>query len=212
MSIHYFLKGLLLGVSIAAPVGPIGLLCIRRSVAQGARIGFICGLGAATADALYAAIGGFALTTLTQWLIRARFGLSLAGGLLLLYLGVRTLRARPLDPATPAHHPAAPTSASGEAYVSTLLLTLANPMTILSFAGAFAGLGVLAGGGFHHYAATGLLITGTFGGSALWWLALSGGAARARRYIGRSALRAINLACGATLTGFGLHALATALG
>jgi threonine/homoserine/homoserine lactone efflux protein len=212
MSIHYLLKGLLLGLSIAAPVGPIGLLCIRRSVAEGARVGFVCGLGAATADALYAAIGGFALTTLTQWLVRARFGLSLAGGLLLLYLGVRTLRATPTDPAAPAHHPAAPTSVSREAYVSTLLLTLANPMTILSFAGAFAGLGGPAAAGVQHYAATGLLITGTFGGSALWWLALSGGAARAGRYIGTRIARGINIACGATLAGFGLHALATALG
>jgi threonine/homoserine/homoserine lactone efflux protein len=208
---NVFLEGLLLGLSIAAPVGPIGLLCIRRSIAEGARVGFVCGLGAATADALYAAIGGLALSTLAQWLLRARMGLSVGGGLFLLYLGMRTVRARPREPARPVREAATPNRAGREAYLSTLLLTLANPMTILSFAGVFAGLGTPLGSGIERYVATGLLVAGTFGGSALWWLALSGSAARARRYLGTSALRAINIVCGAMLAGFGLYALATTL-
>jgi threonine/homoserine/homoserine lactone efflux protein len=212
MSVHYLLKGMLLGLSIAAPVGPIGLLCIRRSIAEGCRVGFISGLGAATADAVYAAIGGFALTTLTQWLIRARVGLSLGGGLFLVYLGVRTFRARAAGDVASAHNSSSAVRAGREAYVSTLLLTLANPMTIVSFAGVFAGLGTPHGAGAEtRYTATGLLVTGTFGGSALWWLLLSGVAGRARRHIDASALRLINLACGATLASFGLYAIATSL-
>jgi threonine/homoserine/homoserine lactone efflux protein len=212
MSVQYLLKGMLLGLSIAAPVGPIGLLCIRRSIAEGSRVGFVCGLGAATADAVYAAIGGFALTTLAQWLIRARLGLALGGGLFLVYLGLRTFRTRPVDGVPSPRQPASPAGASREAYFSTLLLTLANPLTILSFAGVFAGLGTPVGSGVGtRYTTTALLVVGTFGGSALWWLMLSGAAGHARRYFGASGLRLINVLCGAILTGCGLYAFAAAL-
>jgi threonine/homoserine/homoserine lactone efflux protein len=122
------------------------------------------------------------------------------------------LRARPVENASPTRNAASATRSRRAAYLSTLLLTLANPMTILSFAGVFAGLGAPSGAGVEHYTATGWLVAGTFGGSALWWLILSGGAARARHRIGARALRLVNLACGATLAGFGVYALATALG
>ena len=173
LSAHLVLKGLAIGFSIAAPVGPIGLLCIRRAVTEGARAGFVCGLGAATADAAYAFIGGFAMTALARWLVQEQRWFGLAGGLFLIYLGLRTLGAKP------AHAATAPGGRSAlSAYGSTLLLTLANPMTMVSFAAVFAGLGVA---GAASYAAGATLVAGVFAGSALWWLLLSGICGRARR-------------------------------
>ena len=95
MSLHLLLKGLTIGFSIAAPVGPIGLLCIRRAIADGQRVGFICGLGAATADAGYALIGAFALTALTRWLVQEQAWFGVAGGVFLVYLGLRTMAVKP---------------------------------------------------------------------------------------------------------------------
>ena len=94
MSMHLLLKGLMIGFSIAAPVGPIGLLCIRRAVAEGPRAGLICGLGAATADGAYALVGGFAMTALARWLVQEQRWFGLAGGLFLIYLGIRTIAAK----------------------------------------------------------------------------------------------------------------------
>ncbi len=124
------------GFSIAAPVGPIGALTIRRTLAQGRLVGFFTGLGAATADAAYGAVAAFGLTLVTDMLLAQQVWLRLGGGLFLLYLGIQTFRARP----APLEQSAA---ASGllAAYASTFLLTLANPTTILSFVAIFAGLG-----------------------------------------------------------------------
>src|SRR5690349_1539816 len=97
MSASFLFKGLLLGLAIAAPVGPIGVLCIRRSIADGPRVGFICGLGAAVADMVYALVGGFALATVAPLLARGRLGMAAVGGAFLVYLGVRTFAARPPD-------------------------------------------------------------------------------------------------------------------
>ncbi|MFI4868441.1 MAG: LysE family translocator [Steroidobacterales bacterium] len=202
MSAHLVLKGLAIGFSIAAPVGPIGLLCIRRAVAEGARAGFVCGLGAATADAAYALIGGFAMIAVARWLVQEQRWFGLAGGLFLIYLGLRTLGAKP------AHAAAAAGGRSAlSAYGSTLLLTLANPMTMVSFAAVFAGIG--AAGAATYAAAT--LVAGVFAGSALWWLLLSGLCGRARRRIGARAMQWLNRACALVLVGFGCYAIAGAV-
>ncbi|HEX2791190.1 MAG TPA: LysE family transporter [Steroidobacteraceae bacterium] len=192
------LKGLTIGVSIAAPVGPIGLLCIRRAISEGARAGFICGLGAATADAAYALIGGFAMTAAARWLVAEQPWFGLIGGLFLVYLGMRTIAARGGEAA------AAPARGALSAYSSTLLLTLANPMTIMSFAAVFAGLGVAVAA---DYSAAALLVGGVFAGSALWWLLLSGIAGRAQRHISAATMRAINRVCGAIIAAFGCYAI-----
>src|SRR5512139_1151568 len=169
MDLPLFLRGLAIGFSIAAPVGPIGILCIRRTLAEGRASGFLSGLGAATADALYGCVAGFGLTVVSGFLVDRRAWIQLIGGVFLLALGVRTLRSRP------AQRAAAASEGRGIAasYLSTLFLTLTNPMTIISFAGIFAALGVAETGG--SLAAAAWLVAGVFLGSAAWWLLLSGG-------------------------------------
>jgi threonine/homoserine/homoserine lactone efflux protein len=136
LDLGFLLQGVLLGFSIAAPVGPIGVLCIRRTLADGRLTGFVSGLGAATADMFYGAVAAFGLTAVREFLVGGQFWLHLLGGLFLLYLGIRTFFARPAEKA------AATESKRGlfSAYLSTLGLTLANPATIISFTVIFAGL------------------------------------------------------------------------
>ncbi len=194
------LRGLLLGFAIAAPVGPIGILCIRRTLAQGRAVGFVSGLGAATADVLYGCIAAFGLTALSGLLVRQQGWLRLAGGLFLCYLGVKTLLTRPAD---------RPAAAEGRgfagAYLSTLALTLTNPMTIFAFMAVFAGLGV--GQTIHGYAAAALVVLGVFLGSAAWWFLLSGGVSLLRSKFGTGALLWVNRAAGVIIAGFGIAAL-----
>jgi threonine/homoserine/homoserine lactone efflux protein len=194
------LKGMAVGLAIAAPVGPIGLLCIRRSLAEGRSAGLATGLGAATADAVYGAIAAFGLTAVSAVLIAQQFWLRLAGGVFLFYLGVRIALAAP---ATATDQPA-PTGLLS-AYASTALLTLANPLTILSFAAVFAGLGVSASGGT---GAAVSVVSGVFLGSALWWLLLSGAASLLRARIDVHGLRWLNRLSGAILLAFACYILA----
>ncbi len=192
-------RGLVLGFSIAAPVGPIGVLCIRRSLAGGMWLGLASGLGAATADAVYGSLAAFGMTLATQALVAQQGGLRLAGGAYLVWLGLRTLVSRPT-------HPAAAPEARGwaGAYLSTLALTLTNPLTILSFAAIFAGVGLAAGEGG---AAAGLLVAGIFCGSALWWVVLSAGASRMRGWLTPARMMWVNRVSGLVIAGFGLAAL-----
>ncbi len=196
------LHGLLLGFSIAAPVGPIGVLCIRRTLADGPWMGFVSGMGAATADAAYGAIAAFGLTALSQPLLTQAFWMRLIGGLFLIGLGVRTMFARP------GGQTSAPVRAGAlAAYGSTLMLTLTNPMTILAFAAAFAGLGMAGEQGGTCGAS--LLVAGVFLGSAAWWLTLSSLVARLRRHLSLRALHWVNRGSGAILVGFGVVVLTT---
>ncbi len=164
----FFLKGLIIGFSIAAPVGPIGVLCIQRTMSAGRLAGLATGVGAATADAAYGCIAGFGLSFISQFLITQQLWLRLGGGLFLGYLGWRTLSATP-----PQETAASEPQGLFPAYLSTLFLTLTNPMTILSFTAIFAGLGLAAGAG--NYNAALALVLGVFSGSAAWWLLLSFG-------------------------------------
>lgn len=201
MLLNFLTKGLLIGVSIAAPVGPIGLLCIRRSLEQGRVAGLATGLGAATADAAYGCIAGFGLTAISGFLLEHVSWLRLAGGVALCYLGAHTFLAPP--PQREAH-----LKAGGllSAYFSTLALTLANPMTILSFVALFAGFGLVA---TPSYPAAATLVAGVFVGSGLWWLFLSASVASMRGRLSGTRLRSINRASGAAIVAFGLYALST---
>jgi threonine/homoserine/homoserine lactone efflux protein len=209
-----FVRGVLIGFSIAAPVGPIGVLCIRRTLAAGRAVGFVSGLGAATADAFYGSLAAFGLTLVTSFLVGQQTALRVVGGLFLLYLGLRTLLARP----APEAHAVGPRSGAGlaAAYLSTLALTLTNPTTILSFVAIFAGLGV----GQQcpgpepcptDWGGATLLVVGVFVGSAAWWLLLSGGVGLARGLFSPARLRWVNWLSGAIILAFGLFTLGSLL-
>ena len=202
LNISFFFRGLAIGFAIAAPVGPIGVLCIRRTLADGRLTGLACGLGAATADAGYGAVAGFGLTAVSSLLVRQQTAFQIVGGLFLCCLGIKTFLSRP------AGQPAATRNASlTGAYVSTLLLTLTNPMTILSFAAVFAGLGL--GSGTEDYVAATFLVSGVFIGSAIWWLLLSGGVGLLRGKLDLQWLPWLNRLSGLVLAVFGLIALRT---
>ena len=196
------LQGLAIGFSIAAPVGPIGLLCIRCTLTHGRLNGFLCGLGAATADAVYGTVAALGLSAVTAFLLGTQTWLQLGGGLFLVWLGVKTMRA---PPAAPRPNDAAAADALVAGYFSTLALTLTNPMTILSFIGIFAGLGVGATAGGVWPACS--LVLGVFLGSAAWWLILSTGAGWLRRHLQQGALRVLNVGSGLIITAFGLWQL-----
>lgn len=195
MDIALFLKAALIGLSIAAPVGPVGLLCIQRTIAHGPRIGFASGLGAATADATYGAIGAFGLATVTSYFVTLTPLLALFGALFLGWMGIKLLRAAP--PASAAS--AVNGVAAGKAFISVFILTLANPMTILSFIAVFAAI---AGPSASTPGAAGLMVAGVFCGSAFWWLLLAFGVASVRHKIGPGVMALINRIGGCILLGF----------
>ena len=208
MDIELVLRGFLLGFAIAAPVGPIGLLCIQRTLSQGQLVGLASGLGAATADAFYGAVAAFGLTVVSSFLIEQQFWLALVGGLFLCYLGVRTLLSAPAERAA-AGEARREAHSAGAAYTSTFLLTITNPMTILAFVAIFAGAGLAASGGDAGAAAW--MVLGVFLGSAAWWLLLSGGVSLLRARINAPVLLWVNRAAGAILVLFGVLAVGRAL-
>jgi threonine/homoserine/homoserine lactone efflux protein len=196
------LKGFAIGLSIAAPVGPIGVLCLRRALSEGPRAGLATGLGAATADSLYGAVAAFGLTTISGFLTGAQSGLQLGGGGFLVYLGLRTWREPPAG-----RGEAGPRRGLLWCYASTLALTLANPATILSFVAVFAGFGFGRAPGLRPAAA---LVAGIFLGSAAWWLILSLGAGYFGARLRSHSLQWINRFSGAVLIGCGVFALVAA--
>jgi len=197
------LQGLVIGFSIAAPVGPIGALCIRRTLVHGPAAGLATGLGAACADAVYGSAAAFGLTAVASVLVAGQTWLRLVGGLFLLYLGLRTLLSHPRP--TKARQAAAGLLG---AYASTFVLTITNPITILSFAAIFAGLGLAR----TPQASAGLeLVGGVFAGSALWWLVLSTTVGALRQRLGLPALTWITRISGIVIAGFGVAALVSVL-
>jgi len=202
MNLSLFLRGLFIGLSIAAPVGPIGVLCIRRTLADGRAAGFASGLGAATADMLFGCVAGFGLTFISGVLLEQQLWLRLVGGLFLCYLGVKTLLSRPAEVAA---------TAQGKglfgAYTSTLFLTATNPLTIFAFAAIYAGLGAATG----DYGAALTLVAGVFTGSALWWLLLSGGVSLFRAKFNTRSLLWVNRISGVIIVGFGCFSLLSLL-
>ena len=196
-------RGFVLGFTIAVAVGPISLLCIRRTLAEGRVVGLASGLGVATADATYGAIAAFGLTTVSDLLIDGRRVLGIVGGCFLLWLAWRTFRA------VPSEGPSADTGArrgSPAAYLSTLGLTLTNPMTILSFAALFVGLGVTGG----DAAGAASLTAGVFAGSAAWWVVLVAVVGALRSRVTPRGLRAVNMVSGLLIGALALLALASA--
>ncbi|WP_182003895.1 LysE family translocator [Priestia aryabhattai] len=200
MNLFYFLKGLVIGFSVAAPVGPIGILCINRTLSKGRLHGFVSGLGAATADALYGCIAAFGLTFITTFLLTQKIWLQLIGGLFLCYLGVQTFRSQPAE-----HAAAAKGGGLLRSYTSVLFFTVTNPMTILFFIGVFSGVGISKSA--FDVASALTMVTGVFLGSACWWLSLSFSISLARSKFTNNSLIWVNRISGAVVLAFGIFAL-----
>ncbi len=193
-----FVQGLGVGLAIAVPVGPVGVLCISRTLRHGLWIGLASGLGAAVADGVYGGIAGFGVSWVAEFLIAYQDTLRLLGGAFLLVLGLRIL-AR--GPAHEAGQPAWSEPRPALAFASCFFLTLTNPMTILAFVAVFAGFGLVEA---TTRIGTGVvLVLGVFLGSAFWWLALSGLVALLRGRMTPYILVWVNRVSGAILTGFG---------
>jgi threonine/homoserine/homoserine lactone efflux protein len=198
-----FLKGLAFGFVLAATVGPMWVLCLRRTLAYGALTGFASGMGIAAADGLYGAVAAFGLTAVSGFVLAHGFWIGLAGALFLVYLGVTTLVAKPKANGV-VTRPAGLT----RAFLSTLGLTLANPPTILAFVAIFAGLGLAAEA---DYRAAGLITLAVFLGSAAWWVLLAALAGRLRARLGPRLLRGVNIAAGISILGFAVWQIARLL-
>ena len=200
MNTRFFVRGLLIGFTIAVIVGPIGLLCIQRTLHKGFLYGLVTGLGAATADAMYGSIAGFGLMVITAFLVSRQGWIHLIGGLFLVYLGIRTVFTKPAKRAARAE-----ANNFFGAYVSTLLLTLTNPQTILSFAAIFAGLGV--GGSKSSILSAILVVGGVFLGSTLWWVLLTRGVSLLRGKFTPLWFLWMNRISGGVIAIFGIFAL-----
>ena len=203
MDLSFLPRGLVLGFTIAAAVGPISLLTIRRTLAHGRTYGLASGLCVALADSTYAAIAAFGLTAITSVLVGGRVLLGLVGGAFLVVLAIRTMTSRPNEVAVVAERPGL-----AAAFGSIFGLTMTNPMTILSFAGLFAGLGLTGTGG----ADAALLVAGVFLGSATWWVVLTSVVAALRSRVTIPVLTWVNRVSGAAILIFGVVAILGALG
>ncbi len=190
-----FVQGMGFGLAVAAPVGPMSLLCMRRTLAQGWRPGLATGAGIALGDGCYACVAVAGLAGLSHFMLAHQRPLHLAAGLFLLYLGVKTALARPADAAAPQ-----PALATGRAFASAVLLTLTNPPTIIMFAAIFASMAPLDGYSSASAAAT---VGGVMAGSVLWWCGMVAGISAIRHAIGPRARTWIDRVAGTVLALFG---------
>ena len=203
MEFSTFWRGFLIGLAVAAPVGAIGLLCIRRTLAYGRLVGFITGLGAAMADAVYGAIAALGLTSVALFLESAQTPLRLLGGAFLIYLGWRTFISRPTEAAA-ADRP----GSLATTFASTFALTLANPSTIIAFAAIFASVGLV---GSASAGSALIMVVGVFLGSAAWWLFLSGSISLLRGVMTPARLLWVNRISGALIALLGLGSIASSM-
>ena len=197
MDFILFLWGACIGFLAAAPIGPVNVLCIQRTMKQGRAIGVVSGLGAATADAVYGGTAGMGLTLISHILFTNLIWIRFAGGALLCSLGVRIILAKTGD-----HAVFNQVKGFMGAYTSTLLVTLANPTTIFSYGILFAGFGVI--NPHHRLKEAWFLVPGVFIGSAIWWVILSGVAGVFRSRLNESGFAWVNRISGALVAGSGL--------
>jgi threonine/homoserine/homoserine lactone efflux protein len=200
--LEFLWKGLVLGFAMAVPVGPIGLLCIRKTIHFGKVSGFCAGLGAAAADTIYGFFSAFFLTFMPQYLQDYHDILKVLGGFFLFALSWRIFRAPVPTMETRLHK-----MGLFKDFVGTFFLTLMNPLTLFAFIGILASLGLVDDESSLHSAA--LLVIGVFCGSALWWLILSEGVGRLRKKINPQLLKRINYLAGSIIALFGLWSLLT---
>lgn len=200
MEYTLLLKGIIIGFALALPIGPIGILCIRKTAAEGHLSGMVVGFGAATADAVYGFIAAFGLTVISDALVTRQMWLRLIGGVFLIYLGVKTFLAKPVENSRG-------TNGKGllGSYVSTFFLTLTNPLSIIAFLGVFAGFGLRNFDLSIGSAST--LIAGVFLGSSLWFFLLSYSITLFREKINATGLGWVNRISGLLIVMFGIIAI-----
>jgi threonine/homoserine/homoserine lactone efflux protein len=204
VEVTFFIKGLILGFVICVPFGPIGLLCVRSTLMDGKLAGLAAVLGASVVDAIYCAIAGFGVSFISNFLSNERTVLRLAGGLILIAMGIKIFLTHPSEK-TP--------EASGHglfaSFGSSFFLMLTNPLAILVFTATFSALGI---GGWHDaYISTGMLVIGVFLGSALWAPIFVAGVNLFSPRLTASQLRLANRIAGGILFGFGVVACFLAL-
>jgi threonine/homoserine/homoserine lactone efflux protein len=168
MLVTVLLKGVVIGFSLAAPIGPVGMMCIRRTLTHGHLRGFVSGLGAAVADSVYAIIAAFGITLISNFIIAEEYWIRLVGGVLLILLGLRTILVHPIETS-----PKNGLNGHASAFVSMFFLTFTNPMTMFAFAVVFAGIGAGSTVGAGNTLTASLLVAGVFLGSALWFLLIT---------------------------------------
>lgn len=200
LDLHPLLRGVIIGFSIAAPIGPVGVLCIRKALADGRLAAFVAGLGAALADTVFGAVAAFGIGAVMGFIDGQIFAIKSIGGLFMIGLGLHTWRAAAIGvEAEPGRGPG-----MARDFLSTFAITATNPGTILGVAGVFAALGP---SGRPGGAQSGLIVTGIFLGSTLWWLVLSGAASAARARFTPERMRLFNHLSGGLLLLFGIAAL-----
>jgi threonine/homoserine/homoserine lactone efflux protein len=202
LNLELLFKGMAVGFAIAAPVGPIGLLCIQRAIIGGWLSGLISGLGAAAADTLYGSIAAFGLTLIENFLLDHRYVIAIVGGILLCLLGIRVLIMKPATAVAKVGNSAA--GLVGD-FIGTAMLTLANPTTVLSFIAIFAAINTSAASA--SYGAAGTLVLGVFAGSGAWWLCLALGIGVVRHRMDEPVLVWIGRGSGALVIAFGIYTL-----
>ena len=197
-------KGIIAGLVLSAPLGPVALLCARRSLIFGPSAGLMSGLGAATADMFYAGVAAFGLTVISNWLASHRQTIDLVGGGMLVALGIYLLLVRPKPTDEPSQRQLEPMDAP-HAFGATFALTVSNPITLVTFLVLFDYL--RAGDLGDRPGMAALLVAGVFAGSMVWWVSLAFGAGRLAGRLGLEGERMLNRACALVMLGFGGYGL-----
>ena len=200
--------GIVIGLIVAAPIGPVNLICIRRTLAYGPPNGFFSGLGAALGDGVFAIVTAFGLTAISQWIVGFSTPLRLVGGIMLLGFGIHIFRS---DVSLLRDAEGVPLRDSGKkslvrTIASTFALTITNPATLFGFTALFTGLGSLAGGQATFLDAA-LMVLGVITGSTIWWFTLTTFVGIFHKHIDTGVMRNINHVFGVLVTGFGVIVL-----
>jgi len=202
------ISGLVIGLIVAVPIGPVNLICIRRTLAFGPSNGFMAGLGAAAGDGVFAIVTGFGLTAVSQLIEGFSVPLEMAGGALLLFFGWHTFFTNPhLRDADKLVYRQNGTGSLAGAMASTFALTITNPATLLAFAGLIAGFGGLAGAREPSFVSAAFVVAGVIGGSTAWWLTLTTVVGLFHARIDDAVMHVINRVSGFLIASFGVAVL-----
>ena len=209
---YILIQGIVFGFFLALPVGPVGVLCVQRTLSQGRMHGLISGLGAAFGDALYGAVAAFGISAVEDWVTGHQGALRLVGGIVLLLLALRTVvsmaRHRPVSSERDEKiRRRIETHSLVNDFISTFMLAITNPITFIAFAGLLATLGFTEAG--RSIGNASILVLGVFAGSALWWIALSSTASLFRPFVDGSYQVWMDRIVALVLAGFGIYALLT---